>query len=295
MRPITVTAGPIAAGAASGTAVATGVPSGPNPQQLLTGGAPAGGSNTSTWQGTGQIVGNLLTVASTVSGAMSLGRLMGNGLPPNCQVTGPGPSAGQWYVSPAVQPPTAAGVALRLNNVVTLDAPRQLTITSTSDPASAVSYTIYGTNAAGQPIIETNVSTGAGVPFLTQQSFATVTQIVVTGGLGNMVSFGTSATATSPWVMFDPYTDVAVVTKAVTMGGTPTWTIQISNDDPNSPTNPVPASQVNWQSDPDATFVGATTPRIGGWAFVPLWARLFLTTASPAGSSATATFVQQGG
>ena len=293
MRPITVSVTMPPSGALA-TAVTSAVPNGAFPQQLPLTGAPAGGSNVSTWVGTASVAGNVLTVVTTTSGAMGPGRLSGSNLPPDIAVTGPGPTAGTWLLSRATQAPLVTQ-PMRVGTVITFDAPRQLSVTNTSDPLGANTYTIYGTNAAGQPISEQIVSTGAGIPMQTVQNFATVTQVVAAVGLGNLTSVGVAGVPTSPWVMFDPYADVASITKNVTITGGPTWTIQITNDDPNSPTNPVPTSLVTWQPDPDATFVNATGAHIGSWAFVPLWARMILASASPAGSAAAATFVQQGG
>jgi hypothetical protein len=180
----------------------------------------------------------------------------------------------------------AAGT-LRLNQVVTLDAPRQVTITNT-EPAGANSFTVVGTDAAGSPISETLVSTGAAVT--TSQNFATVTSISVALPLAAAASASTAATATSPWVMFDPWANAASITKQAVVTGAANFTVQVSNDDPNAPGGPPPGSMA-WSPDPDATFVGASANVEGSWAFVPLWARVLLNSGA---GSVRATFSQQG-
>lgn len=107
------------------------------------------------------------------------------------------------------------------------------------------------------------------------------------------VSVGPNAApnTASPWVMFDPWAQGSISKQCVVQGAA-TYTVQITNDDPNSPTNPVPPAQVTWFPDPDATFVGASANEFGSWQFTPLWARILLTAGT---GQVTATFVQQAG
>jgi hypothetical protein len=281
MRPITVTVGPLAA--ALNNAIGIGTPA--NGGSFNLNGNPPGGSNVSAFLGNCVITNGVLTVNSTTSGAMGGGlRLTGVGVQAGTAVLGPGPTPGTWRVYPTQ---TVAAVVMRGNTVITLDAPRQITI-STTEPAGN-SVTVVGTDAAGNPISETVATTGAAIT--TQQNFATVTQVYVANPSGLPFTIGTSAgTATSPWVMFDPWATPASITKQATLTGAATFSVQISNDDPNAPGGPPPGG-MTWSNDPDATFVGATTPVEGSWAFVPLYARVLLT----AGAGAVRmTFAQQG-
>ena len=75
------------------------------------------------------------------------------------------------------------------------------------------------------------------------------------------------------------------------MQGVANYTVQITNDDPMSPTNPVPPDLVTWLPDPNAGMVGASTPQFAVWQFIPLWARVLLNSGAGA---VTATFVQTG-
>jgi hypothetical protein len=289
MRPITVSVGPLAATSnLSGGAGSTSVTGGQLP---LGGSAPTGGAGTASYAGNCTIVGNVLTVVSTNTGAFQAGaRLSGGGaagvgLQPNTTVLGPGPTPGTWIIYPAVVGPYTA-VNTRANRVMTLDAPRQLVITNTE--AAGNSFTIWGTDAAGNPISETLATNGGNLT--TQQSFLTVTQWAVALPMVGTALLSTAATASSALVMFDPYATPASITKQATLTGAATFSVQVSNDDPNAPGGP-PPGQMTWSNDPDATFVGATTNVEGSWAFVPLMARVLLT----AGAGAVRlTFVQAG-
>lgn len=73
------------------------------------------------------------------------------------------------------------------------------------------------------------------------------------------------------------------------LNGTGAYTVQWSNDDPNSPTNPVPIGSMTWSPSPDAAAVAATTSIGTSLSFVPLFIRI--SQASGAGTVA-ATIVQ---
>jgi hypothetical protein len=120
----------------------------------------------------------------------------------------------------------------------------------------------------------------------TQQNFATVTEVTMPGG--NNIFVGTAPTATSRLVMFDPWA-AGNISKQVNVSGVVNYSIQISNDDPNSPTARVRPGAMTWFDDPDANFVGASTPMFGDWQFAPLFARLVLNSGT---GSASATFLQ---
>ena len=108
MRPITVTVGPVTnPGTATSIANAQGAPLA---GQLLLAPAPPGGASTNTYQGNCSVVGDLLTVVTTTSGALTVGaRLVGNGLPPNCVIVGPEPDVpGNWVINPPATAPLSS-------------------------------------------------------------------------------------------------------------------------------------------------------------------------------------------
>jgi hypothetical protein len=285
MRPITVTVGPVAN---PGSPTALAGSSTPIAGQVLLNATPPGGSTASTFVGTGTVAGDLLSVTATVSGGVVPGsRLMGAGVPANCVIVGAEPDTpNTWVINPAATAPLTSR-QFRCNAVSTLDAPRQVLITNT-EPAGN-SFTVTGTNEDGQQITDTMVTNGGNLT--TALNFATVTQVAIAAAAANPLSVGTTSTAESRWVNFDPWA-LGAISKQCVVAGAATYTVQITNDDPMSPTNPVAPDQVTWANDPDPNFVGATANQFGYWSFTPLWARVQLTAGA---GSVTATFVQQDG
>jgi len=73
------------------------------------------------------------------------------------------------------------------------------------------------------------------------------------------------------------------------VSGTITYTIQQSNDDPNSPTNPVALGSMTWSSTADTNGVNATTSIMSYFQYGPLWIRINATAGT---GTVTATIVQ---
>lgn len=94
----------------------------------------------------------------------------------------------------------------------------------------------------------------------------------------------------SAFVRFDEWAPGAVSIQCVKTG-TANYTVQVSNDDPNSPTNPVASASMTWSNSPDTNAVGATGNIFTFLANVPLFAKILLNSGS---GSVTATMVQQG-
>ena len=284
MRPITVNVGPL--GAASATAiVGNALPAGPaGGGMFVVSGTPPGGSFTTQFQGQYTITNGVLTVTSTTSGAIAAGMLIQtNGLLPNTRVIGPGPTPGTWIVYPTQ---TVAASPSRGNPVSTFDAPRQVFVTTTE--AAGNSITIIGTDAAGNTISETLATNGGNLT--TSQSFKTVTQAYIANTPAANISIGTTTSASSAWVMFDPYVSGGYISKQTVVNGVANYTVQLSYDDPNAPGGPAPGA-MGWLPDSDATFVGATTSLTGSWPYTPLWARVLLNSGA---GSVRATFIQPG-
>jgi hypothetical protein len=83
------------------------------------------------------------------------------------------------------------------------------------------------------------------------------------------------------------------ITIQCTIVGAPTYSVQVSNDDPNSPTNPVAVGSMNWSNSPDAAAVGATTSIYTVLAQTPLFISVNQTVGT-AGNGVVATIVQSG-
>jgi hypothetical protein len=73
--------------------------------------------------------------------------------------------------------------------------------------------------------------------------------------------------------------------------GTATYSVQISNDDPNSNTNPIAVGSMTWSPSPDTLATGATTSIYTVLAQVPLFIRINQTVGT---GSVAATIVQAG-
>jgi len=169
---------------------------------------------------------------------------------------------------------------------VTFDQPRRVTVTT----SAAISFTISGTNWAGDAISETVTNSSSSVT--TVQSFKTISSIsnsATSGGAG--ITVGTSAVADSPWVRFDEW-GFGPVSIQCDVAGTVNYTVFFSNDDPNSPTNAVDPSAMNWSSNV-SPLIGATTTGQGVLAVPFLWGKVTLNSETAGtGNYVSATFTQ---
>lgn len=102
------------------------------------------------------------------------------------------------------------------------------------------------------------------------------------------VSDASAGAKGSSLVRFDNWAQGPVSVQAV-VTGTVNYTVQVSNDDPNDPVNPVAVASMTWSPAPDADLVSETTTKYGSLIAVPVFARVYL--ASGDGSVVT-TFVQ---
>jgi hypothetical protein len=188
------------------------------------------------------------------------------------------------------QTPGAAGPITLNGSLVTagvaiLPNPEKVTLTTTDSTHTAV---ITGTSWAGDAISETITFTGS--PVTSVLSYKTITSIVVNAALTAAITVGTSGIGTSPWVRLDEWA-AAQVSITTSISGTVNYTVQQSNDDPNSATNPVTPSAMTWLPSPDSLAVGASTAIATVFAAAPLWIRILLNSGT---GSVTATVVQLG-
>jgi hypothetical protein len=171
-----------------------------------------------------------------------------------------------------------AGVAILPNA-------EKVTLTTTDATHTA---TINGTSWAGDKISELITFTGSAVTSVL--SYKTITSISVSAALSAAITVGTSGIGYSPWVRLDEYA-AAQVSITTSISGTVNYTVQQSNDDPNSPTNPVLPSAVAWLPSADSNAVGAAANIATFFTYAPLWVRLLLNSGT---GSVTATIVQLG-
>lgn len=140
------------------------------------------------------------------------------------------------------------------SGVATLDAQRKVGIASTGN-LSAVNFTVYGTDQNGRSINETIAGPNNNT-VSTTLDFYTVTRVAVNGAVGTNVTVGTTGVGASQPIPLDLYLQ-AGSTVSVNVTGTLNYTVQVTNDDVYSNTNPT------WSSHPTAALVGATSSQIG--------------------------------
>jgi hypothetical protein len=205
-------------------------------------------------------------------------------LRPIVVAVGPLASAVTNNIATTQSPGTAGKLTLNgtliTGGVAILDKPRQVLITT----ATAISFIITGTDWAGSPISETVTNSGSSVASVL--SYATVRSIT-NSAAGTSITVGTNGVADSPWIRFDEY-DFGPTSIQTTVSGTVNYTVFLTNDDPNSPTNPVNPNAMAWSS--------ALSPMVGLSATAQavleatfLWAKVTLNSGT---GSIASTFVQ---
>lgn len=177
--------------------------------------------------------------------------------------------------------------ALVSGGVATLDTPRRVLITNVGNDSS-ITFTVYGTTFGGTSVSETVQGT-SGSAVATTVDFATVTRIATSGSTSaSGITVGTNGIAGSRWVRLDSWAD-AQTSIACNATGTVNYTLQVSMDDPNSPTNPVAVNSVAWLNTNDTDAVTATADVFTNFQFTPTFARILLNSGS---GSVAATFAQ---
>lgn len=173
------------------------------------------------------------------------------------------------------QTPGAAG-ALTLNGalvsggVATLSSPQRIKIT-TAD--TTTTFTIVGTTPTGSALSETVIAVGGSAT--SALDYSTVTSIRVNQATTAALTVGTSGVGSTPWVRTDEWADSSVSIQC-DVSGTVNYTVQASNDDPNSPTNPVSPQSMTWIPSNDPAAVAATASILTNYIFSPAFIRVLL-------------------
>lgn len=130
------------------------------------------------------------------------------------------------YIEPLGPPTNGTGI--------TLDAPRRISIFSTGND-TGITWTVTGTarpEQGGIAISET-IAGGSGAAVYTTQDFATVTSILASGTTASTVTAGTNGVASGPWVVWDSFVEFFMVAaQGQVLSGSPTWQIDVTDDDP---------------------------------------------------------------
>lgn len=204
-----------------------------------------------------------------------------------------GPLAAASANNIALSQTTAGAANLTLNGstvtggVAVLDEPRQVLITNVGND-SGITFTVYGTWIGGQTISETVQGT-SGSTVATTLDFATVTRVAASGATSvSGVTVGTNAVAGSRWVRLDSWAD-AQTSIQCNVSGTVNYTVQVTMDDPNSPTNPIAIGDVEWLNTNDTDAVTSVANVFSNFQFTPTFARVLLNSGT---GSVTSTFAQ---
>lgn len=182
---------------------------------------------------------------------------------------------------------TAAAVTAGTNGIAALDQPRKIIFTSSGND-SALTITLVGTDFAGDLIMET-LAAGAAAAVQSSLDYKTVSQILVSGATAGTIEVGTNGVACSQWLFLDTWALGSLSGQCV-VSGTVNYTVEATNDDPDSFANPVAAPLVTWDDD-YAGLNGAQASAQFGLQNPPQWIRVKLNSGT---GSVRMTIIQHG-
>ena len=168
---------------------------------------------------------------------------------------------------------TASTVRVGTCGLALLDTARRVLITS-GGTDTGITFTITGLDWAGNDISEVLTGGSSGNPVYSVLDYLAVTKVVASGATASTVTVGTNGVASSPWINFDTFAMGTTAFQAV-VSGTANYTVQTSNDDPNSYGNPIARAAVTW----DSNYAGLTSQTVSasyGMAQTPVWARVLM-------------------
>ena len=199
-------------------------------------------------------------------------------------------------VSITVDAGTAGALTVGSYSFATLDVARRVLFTSGGND-SGITFTLTGTDWAGSPIGETVTGANAGTA-VSVLDYLTITSITTSGAVATTLTVGTNGVAGSPWVRFDDFAAAAQVAIQATVSGTANYSIQTTLEDPNRVTNQLPTATyqwsraaVTWIDSTDSAVVSATASKSSTFTVAPIFARVLLNSSTGTGS-VTATFRQ---
>lgn len=193
--------------------------------------------------------------------------------PGGTAITFTGAGTGTQYV--AYGPNVALnGSLVNSSGVAVLTHAQRVLITTTD---TTTKFTITGTDAAGNIISETLTNSGTSVQ--SALDYLTVTSITTNQGTTAAITVGTNGVGSTPWVRCDEWANTQV-TIQIDVTGTVNYTVQSTLDDPNSATNSVLPSAVDWVNSNDTNVVGATSTLQTNYLFSPTFVRCLLNSGS---------------
>jgi hypothetical protein len=172
--------------------------------------------------------------------------------------------------------------------IATLDTTRRILLTFAGD-GTGKNYTIVGTNGPGDTITEVI----AGVNTTTVPSvldYKTIISVTASASLASNLSIGTTTVGGSVWARLDNEWALPNLSVQAIVSGTINYTVQMSYDDPNSPTNPVAAVDMTWST----LVAAAAATAITQFAFAPTWVRVQVNSFTAGAGDVTTTLAQTG-
>ena len=164
--------------------------------------------------------------------------------------------------------------SLASGGVATIANPQQIKITSVGDD-HAHTWTVAGTNWAGNTISETFIGATAGNSVSSVLSYLTVTSISFDAATAGNVTVGTTGLGSSQWVRTDNWGTLPTLAIQSVVSGTVSFTVEGSWDDPNTLISPVAPADMVWDST-ISPLVGVSSSVMATWTDAPLWARVRL-------------------
>jgi hypothetical protein len=182
---------------------------------------------------------------------------------------------------------SASGVTVGTMPPVALDTGRNVIFTSGGND-SGINITVTGYDWSGFPISET-LAGGNTAAASTVLDYKVVTGASVSGATASTIEIGTNGVAGSPWLQLDTWAHGSVEIQC-DVTGTVNYTVESTNDDPNSYQNPVPRAQVTWDS-AAVNLSDKTEEEMTGLTWAPAYLRVVLNSGS---GSVQLTAVQHG-
>lgn len=179
--------------------------------------------------------------------------------------------------------------SLVVAGVAILDTPRRILFTPAGAEAGK-NVVITGTDWNGNIATETLPLVSNPSTTYSDLDYKTVSSITISSAAAGAITVGTNGVASSRPIRLDEWAPWMTAVQ-VDVSGTVSYTVQVSLDDPNSPTDPVTPENMTWLSALDTNIVTQTAAKYGKLDPSPLWTRILLNSQTNPGY-VTGKFVQ---
>ena len=165
---------------------------------------------------------------------------------------------------------TTGTISIGTATPVQMDNTRQIAIASAGND-SGITFKIVGRDKVGSKLTETVTGANAGTA-TSALDYYWVDRIFSSGATASTITIGTNGISHSPWISCDSWA-AGPISISANVVGTVNYTIQLTNDDPNSLTNPVTPANMNWQP---TGVAGATASAYANLTAPPAYIRTLL-------------------